>query len=244
MDGPFKTVQDLMSGPKRASGLFRPMELGKDGIKHPIFLFGCGGGSNPATYAPRLNRIASHGFVVLADVQNIGDNEKVFSASLDWLLAENMRADSPLFGKLDSTKIGAGGHSIGSVNAFFFAPDPRLTTTIHVAGGSLDNVNDPNAMTTGMGGKNLKHPSAFITGDTDQFGNIEKAAKDYAAATVPVFFTQISGTDHIAAVEQGLPVIVAWLRWQLAGETERRSQFLDPMGEYNTGRYKSQSKNW
>jgi hypothetical protein len=41
-----------------------------------------------------------------------------------------------------------------------------------------------------------------------------------------------------------MPAIIAWLRWHLAGETERTSAFLDSMGEFMTGKYKSKSKNW
>ena len=49
---------------------------------------------------------------------------------------------SEFFGKLDRSKIALEGHSIGSANSFLVGPDPRLTTTIHVAGGSLDMAGD------------------------------------------------------------------------------------------------------
>jgi len=230
-DGPFATSQDLASGPRGDSGLFYPTELGRDGLKHPIFVWGCGGGSDPSAYAEHMNRVASHGFVAIAAVSMIGDDDGVLSANLDWLLAENERPDSMLFGKLDPTKVAAGGHSIGSVNAFLFADDPRLTTTLHVAGSSLDDVHDPFATTTGLGGKALVHPTALISAETDVFGNVEKLEADYAAATAPVFLTRIGGADHVSATRDGLPLIVAWLRWQLGGETERSGMFLDPAGD-------------
>jgi hypothetical protein len=244
MDGPFKTKQDLRSGPKGASGLFQPMELGQNGLKHPIFLFGCGGGSNPTSYAADLSRIATHGFVVLADVSAIGDGATVFKASLDWLIAENGRSDSAFYGKLDTTRVAAGGHSIGSVNAFAFGTDPRLATTIHIAGGSLDNVNDPSAPTTGMGGKMLLHPTAYVCDVNDQFGNDTKADADYKVTTAPVFFTLMTGTDHVGIFKVVVPLIVAWLRWHLGGEEERRSMFLDASGKFCMGQYMSVSKNW
>lgn len=46
------------------------------------------------------------------------------------------------------------------------------------------------------------------------------------------------------AADAGLEVWLAWLRWQLAGEEERKKDFLDPMCTYCTGKYDSQSKNW
>jgi len=168
-DGPFEVMQDFRAGPRGQSGLFRPSELGKDGVKHPVFVWGCGGGSNPMSYADQLRRIASHGFVVIAEVSQIGDDGAPLKASVDWLIAENERSGGPFAGKLDGSKIALGGHSIGSVNSFMIADDPRLTTTVHVAGGSLDNVNDPFAPTTGMGGKGLIHPVAYVCSMSDTF---------------------------------------------------------------------------
>jgi len=242
--GPFKTVVDLRSGPKGQSGLFRPDELGKDGVLHPVFVWGCGGQSMPSSYMTELTEIATHGFVVIAEVEMIGDDGKPLLAAADWIVAENERADSPLYHKLNTSRLGLGGHSIGSVNSFLAGTDPRWTTTIHVAGGSLDNVNDPSAPTTGKGGKSLIHPTAYICSESDIFGNVEKTQKDYDNTTVPVFFTIMAGAEHIGAVGEGLPVIIAWLRWQLADEAERRGDFLDPKGMFATGRYSTRTKNW
>jgi hypothetical protein len=244
MAGPFQTTQNMAGGPRGQSGLFYPSTLGEGGLEHPIFLWGCGGGAQPATYAAQLTRIASHGFVVVAEVSMIGDDGDVLRASLDWIIAENARADGPFFETLDVARIAAGGHSIGSVNAFMMADDPRLTTSVHVAGGSLDDVRDISAPTTGMGGERLTHPAAFICSESDVFGNVEKTERDYEKTRVPVFFTVMSGVDHVAAASEGLSAIVAWLRWQLGGEEQRRPMFLDPMGEFNTGKYVSRAKNW
>jgi hypothetical protein len=242
--GPFETMQDLRSGPKGSSGMFRPAELGQNGVHHPIFVWGCGGGSTPTTYAELMNQIASHGFVVIAETSNIGDEGAPLTAAIDWLISENGRSGSPFYQKLDTAKIGLGGHSIGSANAFKVAKDMRVTTSIHVAGGSLDMAGDINAPTTGSGGKGLVHPVAYVCSEMDQFGNVEKTELDYQNTSVPAWMTVMTGVDHVAAARQGMPAIIAWLRWHLAGETERRSAFLDPGGEFNSGKYVSKSKNW
>lgn len=105
------TMQDLTSGPSRQSGLFRPVDLGREGIKHPIFVWGCGGGSTPTTYAELLNSVASYGFVVIAETSQINDGGAPLRAAIDWMIAEANRDGSALFGKLDTTKIAIGGHS-------------------------------------------------------------------------------------------------------------------------------------
>jgi pimeloyl-ACP methyl ester carboxylesterase len=242
--GPFETMQDLASGPSGDSGVFWPTELGKDNIKHPAFVFGCGGSTTPTTYAELMSQIASHGFVVIAETAMIGDNGAPLKAAIDWLIAENARADSPFFGKLDTAHIALGGHSIGSANAFNIADDPRLTTSIHIAGGSLDMPGNINAPTTGAGGKRLVHPVAYVCSESDSFGNVEKTEKDYMNTTAPAWMTVMSGVDHIGAAREGMPAIIAWLRWQLAGESDRRAQFLDEGGAFNSGMYVSKNKNW
>jgi hypothetical protein len=243
-NGPFQTMQDLRSGPERQSGLFWPTDLGKDGLEHPLFVWGCGGGSTPSSYADQLARIASHGFVVIAEVAQIGDNGMPLTAAIDWLVSENAREGGPLHQKLDTKHIALGGHSIGSANSFYVAADPRLTTTIHIAGGSLDNVNNPRAPTTGMGGKRLTHPVAYICSESDSFGNVEKTELDYQNTTVPAFMTVMSGVEHVGAARSGLPAVIAWLRWHLAGEQARRKDFLDPTGQFATGIFVSKNKNW
>jgi hypothetical protein len=242
--GSFQTTQNLRSGPMGSSGVFRPTELGKDGIKHPIFVWGCGGGSTPSTYAELMSQVASHGFVVIAESSAIGDGGAPLTAAIDWLIAENARAQSEFYQMLDGSKIALGGHSIGSANAFLVGADPRLTTTIHVAGGSLDMPGNINAPTTGRGGKGLIHPVAYVCSQMDQFGNVEKTELDYQNTTAPAWMTVMTGVDHVAAARAGLPAIVAWLRWQLAGEIRWRDAFLDPMREFNRGMYVSKNKNW
>ena len=243
-DGPFRASEDLRAGPRGKSGLFWPTELGKDGLQHPLFVWGCGGGSTPSSYAELLRRVATHGFVVIAEVSEIGDNGAPLRASIDWLLAENARAGSMLYGKLNAAKIALGGHSIGSVNSFLIADDPRLTTSIHIAGGSLDDVRNPSAPTTGMGGKRLIHPVAYICSMRDSFGNVEKTQKDYDNTKVPAWMTVMTGVEHTGAARSGWAATIAWLRWQLAGEQERRSAFLGAGGEFTQGIYVSRSKNW
>ncbi len=235
-DGPYDTTQDLSAGPSNDSGLFHPTRLGANGFKHPIFLWGCGGSSRPSNYTDQMNRIASHGFVVIAEVSRVNGNGVVLKTSLDWIISENSRPQSIFYQKLDTTKIALGGHSIGSVNAFAIADDPRLTTTIHVAGGSLDE--------QGTEALKLIHPAAYICSENDMFGNVEKAEADYAVTTVPVFFTIMSRVTHVNAAAEGLPATIAWLRWHLYGETERSQEFLSPTGEFCTGKFVSRYKNW
>jgi len=242
--GPFMVTIDMNAGPNSGGWVAHPTTLGQNGLKHPIFTWGCGGGSQPSQYQDHLNFIASHGFVVEAHVST-GDGTDS-KAAVDWLIAQNSDSTSQYYQKLDITKIAAGGHSEGSITTYAFeATDMRLTTTIHVAGGSFD----------GNGYMDLHTPVCFIDGDQDTLA-LANTQTDYMKATVPAFLTVMTGVDHIYAAREGLPVIVGWLRWHLGGETQRKSMFVGSNcdfcnGMYTTtsppqsgGAFQSQSKNW
>jgi hypothetical protein len=230
-DGPFATNAATNTGPARAGWVVHPATLGANGLKHPVFIWGPGAGTGPSNYDFHLRRIASHGFIVYSETSTSSGSE--MKAAIDWLIAENGRPASPYYQKIDTARIAAGGHSRGSVGTFAIASDPRLKTTIHVAGGSFD----------GQGSRNLRKPAAYICGSEDTTAT-PNCRNDYTATTTPVFFTVITGATHINAAREGLPAIVAWLRWHLADETDRRASFLAPGGAFTTGKWVSQQKNW
>lgn len=230
-DGPFQTAADTSTGPARQGWVVRPTTLGASGLKHPVFIWGPGAGTGPSNYDFHLRRMASHGFVVYSETSTNSGAE--MTAAINWLVAENNRPASPYYQKLDLSRLAAGGHSRGSIATFAIARDTRLKTTIHVAGGSFD----------GQGSRNLSKPAAYLCG-ADDTSATSNCRNDYAATTTPVFFTVITGANHIYTAREALPAIVSWLRWHLADETDRRNDFLVRGGPFTTGKYVSQSKNW
>jgi len=230
-NGPFATTIERRTGPSRDGWVVRPTNLGANGLLHPIFIWGPGAGSTPSSYEDHLRRIASHGFVVYSEVSSNSGSE--MTRAIDWLISENARRTSPYYQKLDTTKIAAGGHSRGSVGTFAIASDPRLTTTIHVAGGSFD----------GNGPYNLQRPAAYICGENDNLAT-PNCERDYRNTRVPVWFTILDNVDHTSAARAGLPEIVAWLRWHLGGETERRSMFIGAGCYFCGSDQTTQYKNW
>ncbi|MFI7345475.1 hypothetical protein ACIBSR_04320 [Streptomyces sp. NPDC049936] len=208
--GPYKVTVDESAGPGGDGWLVYPSNAGQDGVDHPVFVWGPGAGSDPADYEDMLRLWASHGFVVYSEVSS-SDGAYMVDA-LDWLEEQNASPGSPLYGDVDTSEIAFGGHSRGSLGTFDAAGDPRLETTIHVAGGSFD----------GNGPGNLRTPALYIGGDEDfATANMER---DFTNTDVPVWFNVLDGTDHILATRNGRHVITAWLRWQLADEEFRRTE--------------------
>jgi hypothetical protein len=208
--GPYAVTVDSSAGPGGDGWLVHPANAGQNGVDHPILVWGPGAGSDPADYEDMLRQWASHGFVVYSEVSS-SDGDYMVDA-LDWLEDENARPGGPLYQDLDLTEVAFGGHSRGSIGTFDVADEPRLTTTIHVAGGSFD----------GNGPDSLRNPALYIGGDEDfATANMER---DYTNTDVPVWFNVLDNTDHILATRNGQHIITAWLRWHLADEEFRRTK--------------------
>jgi hypothetical protein len=231
--GPYNVTIDQAGGGN--TWIFHPSELGRDGVKHPIFVWGTGATSVPRQYTDHFNLIASHGFVVISP--NTGSvNARLMKAALDWIIAQDTARGSKFNGKLDTKKIAMGGHSLGSVSTFDAeATETRLTTTIHIAGGSFD----------GRGSSKVKTPTAYICGAAGDIAGpqCETDFRNMRAGGPPLFFSMLQGAGHIDAARKALPGMVGWLRWQLAGETQHKAKFSTG-GEFFQGIWKSQVKNW
>lgn len=231
VDGPFATTVTQSTGSSRSGWVVRPTNLGANGLKHPIFIWGPGAGTGPAEYEFHLRRLASHGFVVYSETSSNSGSE--MTAAMTWLISENSRSTSPYYQKLDTSRIAAGGHSRGSIASFAIAGDSRLTTTIHVSGGSFD----------GNGPNNLRKPAAYMCGGGDSLA-LPNCDRDYTNTRVPVFYTVVGNASHTQAAREALPAITAWLRWHIGGESFRSDNFLATNCAFCTGTWSSKKKNW
>ena len=52
------------------------------------------------------------------------------TTAIDWALAENKRAGSPYFGKIDARKVAVSGFSCGGLQAMTAAKDPRVAAVV------------------------------------------------------------------------------------------------------------------
>jgi hypothetical protein len=231
MKGPFTATHITNGGPKGSSWVFYPMEIGKDGMKHPVFNWGPGAGTGPDRYVDHLNTLASHGIVVISQPSSGSGADEI--PALDWIIAQNEKSGSPFFGKLDTKKVGAGGHSLGSLTTMKMAKDPRLTVYVLVCGGSFSG-------TGGGGAADIHAPAIILGGDSDNPGtpNFEG---DYKEIKTPAIFLTKNGTDHIACARNNLMPWTAFLRWNFYGEDKWKPNFLEG-GEYCKTPWKCKSK--
>lgn len=250
--GPFTPKSTESIGPDGTFTGIGPAELGQGGLKHPVFVWSNGGGIGPDVYKTLLEFVASHGIFVMSYNSTALSTE--LKGAIDWVVTESTRPESPFYQKLDASKIAAGGQSYGSLGAFWIADDARITTTVHINGGTLDDHADV---------KKLVKVALFLCGDDpdavggDGFSKGDVARPncdaDFQLATTPVWYGVVNGSSHTTIIDDPLgtgsaddplkkpylAATVAWLRWQLAGD-----QSLAPFFVGSDCRFCADSATW
>ncbi|WP_202928013.1 poly(ethylene terephthalate) hydrolase family protein [Cyclobacterium salsum] len=268
----FRVVEDGGTGPFSAimekdpslltHTVFRPQDLSEFGDKEklPIIAWGNGACANsPWEHVNFLSEVASHGFLVIALGPMPKEGEKgtgkstsaQMIAAIDWAIASNENEDSPLYKKVDTSKIAVSGMSCGGLQTLEVAPDPRITTVVVCNSGILPN---PGNGMPGMPSldkaqlKQLHSPTLYLLGGEkdiaynngmDDFNRIDH---------VPVFVGNMDvGHGGTYAQPHGgefARVATAWYKWQLKRNLQAGKLFSgDPSGLAQSKEWTVQKKN-
>ncbi len=241
--GPYAVVSEA-AGARNA--LFRPADLAalsaSDAL--PVLLWGNGGcAADAGLFAGYLETIASHGFLVIttaaaadagaADGPPPRASAEDLAAGLDWAVAENARAGSPLAGKIDLENVAAMGVSCGGIMALGVAGDPRIDT-IGVLnsgvqppqeGAPAGPFNDMAALDT------LHGPTLYLNGGEPDFATPWSAANYEAISHVPIFYGERENAGHSATYfhpggGEFANVTADWLKWTLKGDEAAGATFM------------------
>jgi len=155
--------------------------------------------------------------------------------ALNWAVAENIRAGSRYFGKLDTTKVAAMGMSCGGLQAIDAAHDPRVTTlgvwNSGVIAGGPDARVIAGADATKESLKTLRVPAIYITGDASDIA-YPNAEDDFARLNhIPVFRAWLEKMGHSGTYSEPNggafgKVAVAWLQWRLRNDAHAARMFV------------------
>jgi hypothetical protein len=152
--------------------------------------------------------------------------------AVDWALAENQRAGSPYFGRIDPAQIAYSGWSCGGVQALQAAKDPRVKTLVIHNSGILNN--GPTNMTGVTVGKEvlqtLRTPVIYIEGGPKDIA-YENGMDDFKRIThVPVAMANLpvghGGTFNEPNGGAAASVAVSWLNWQLRNDAQSAQRFV------------------
>lgn len=237
--------------------VYRPADLAAlKGKKLGVLIWGNGGCSDDGASARQhLLEIASHGYLVIAPgtirsgpgappqpprpaptpgappqlgIKTSSDDVR---AGLDWALAENGRAGSPYYGKIDPAQTAVAGHSCGGLQALQLAADPRIHAVIvHNSGVFTDGTNPIAGLSVNKALlETLRTPVLYILGGKTDIA-YPNGTDDYARITkVPAVLANIDigHGGSFGAPNGGVvaPVAVAWLQWQLRGDATAGKMF-------------------
>ncbi len=254
--GPFPALkEEVATLPKHV--VYRPADLAAlRGRKLGLIAWGNGGCSDDgASSRLHLLDLASYGYLVIANGRILSGpgappseprpalpagqlppprtSASDLTAAIDWALAENARAGSPFFGRLDPGAIALSGYSCGGLQALGLAKDPRVRTLVLHNTGILNE--GPNTTIPGMDLRkkalaDVHSPVIYILGGPpdiayangmDDFKRIEGVP--VAVANLPVGH---GGTFREPNGGQAASIAVSWLEWQLRGDAAAARRFV------------------
>ena len=224
-----------------------PEQLSND-QKHAVVVWGPGGGTEPGAYGGMINRLASHGFVVIALRESPGNATQAIPA-LNWLEKKNNDPNDPLYQKLDMTKVGCSGHSMGGLESEqALIKDDRVITAMLNNSGDLGH--------TAMSQVSTSKTIGIVYGE----GGMERpnAEADYnnQGVKAPACLIKMTGGQgnecqqgecgwgHGSGPWGGMAATVAWMRWHLGGEDFRKADFVGTSGRYINGEIIGERGHW
>ena len=171
-----------------------------------------------------MGEIASWGYFVIADgtpgSTNAcagGQDGKAFLSYLTWAIAENGKSCSAYYQSLETTKIAADGFSCGGLMSENVSGDPRFSA-IGITSSGLMSAN------TALYDK-IHTPFKIMNGGDSDIAH-ENGLKDYDAISsrgVPIIYFSKNSAGHGGDLGQARgdfnQVNLAWLNWQLKGDT-------------------------
>lgn len=234
--------------------IYRPAKL-DDAKALGVLVWGNGGCSaDGASARQHLIEVASHGYVVIApgevmsgpgatkkreprapdksgQLPPVATTSADVKAGLDWALAENAKAGSALYGKIDTRALAVAGHSCGGLQALEVAPDPRIRAVlVHNSGVFTDGTNPIRGITVNKAMLEKLHtPVLYVLGGPDDIAFPNGTDDFKRIGKVPAALVQLpvghGGTFRTANGGAVAALSVDWLEWQLRGDKTAARSF-------------------
>ena len=209
-------VKSFTDGNKK---VYYPAALEAVNKQYPVVVWANGTGCATSTYDGLLNKIAEGGYIVVADSSVMTADGTAQINSIDYIIGKNSDSNSVFYGKVDSSKVGATGHSQGgrsSVNAA--QKDARIKCIVSIAGASsADEANG------------LKAPALFLTGTSDMVVVSSQWCKpSYDAVSGRAVYASLKGGVHTTCMtnpEKVSGYVVSWFDAYLKNDSTAKAKF-------------------
>lgn len=201
--------------------VYYPAALQVTSKKYPVVVWANGTGCATETYDGLLKKIADAGYIVVADSSVMTADGTAQRNSIDYIIGQGGNSSSVFYGKVDSSRVGATGHSQGgrsSVNAA--QADSRIKCIVSIAGAS--SAEEANG---------LKTPSLFLTGTSDMVVVSSQWCKpSYDAVAGRAVYASLKGGVHTTCMtnpEKVAGYVVSWFDAYLKGDGTAKATFAN-----------------
>ncbi len=185
---------------------------GKKVVALPLLVFVHGYDQTPTDYQPLLTAWAGAGYLVAApafpgtvhgaatiDANDYKNEPADVTFVISQVLAQSATPGGPLSGRVDPSRIGIAGHSVGAEVVLGMlntcCRDPRVRSAVSLAGSLQFNPGVPAFPRAGYF-QPPPVPLLLVHGDADTMNPYNRSVTAFAAATPPKFFLTIIGGDH------------------------------------------------
>jgi len=190
-----------------------------EGQLYPILSWANGTCAKTNGYNALLEHLTTHGFIVVATNSRYTGGGKFQLRGVDYVVAENDKADSPLYKHVDVAKVGVFGHSQGGGSTWSAAADKRVKTSVVLNAG---------------GSGTRPTPTYFVTGDKDLSPEASLSGAKAQTAAAAIRLHKIEGqapAGHITLMKEPArvyPSVTAWFRYHLLADDVGKSWFVGP----------------
>lgn len=218
--------------------LYYPADLEQgSGGTYPAVVFVNGTGVYGSKYKALFRHLASWGFIVLGNEDPGTWSGDSADAALAHLLAENERAGSIFYQKVDLENIGISGHSQGGVGVFN-AVTANEHSGLYKTAVALSPTQEEGAAALQMPYDltKLSIPTLMLAGTAGEFETelvipLEQMEKMYGRMAVPRVMARKTGCEHGQMLYAADGYVTAWFMWQLKGDQTAAGAFTGEQPE-------------
>lgn len=198
----------------------------------PLVVIANGTGTPASRYKPIFEHMASWGFVVVGCEDEWMADGLSTSIMLDFMLSENENAHSPLYHRIDTSRVGLCGHSQGGMATF--SASTQFANRTHYKAICVQSSAVSQILTDTYGWSvitNIAAPTLLMAGtgnsDANMLCKYEDMLTTYDSISgQPAMMGRLVGMEHGDVLKRGEAYTMAWMLYWLCNDQEAARCFV------------------